>query len=172
MSLLVPFDGTELSEAALVRAMEFGHAFEEDVLVISVIPKNNTSYARERGWLDEDEQFDLQPIVSRLQQRVVDIAPTADFRHVVVDRYATAGTIASRIRKLARKESASMIFIGSENAGRVVSAVSSVGRAVATDRSYDVVIVRNREPAKIAKLAETSELSGERSDFSPPIDSE
>jgi len=41
MTLVVPFDGSDLAEAALVRATEFGSVFDEDVLAISVIPKGN-----------------------------------------------------------------------------------------------------------------------------------
>ncbi len=31
MAIVVPFDGSELADAPLVRATEFGNAFDEDV---------------------------------------------------------------------------------------------------------------------------------------------
>jgi nucleotide-binding universal stress UspA family protein len=165
MTLVVPFDGSALAEAALVRATEFGNVFEEDVLAVSVIPKGNTDYARERDWVGQDEEFDMESIVSKLHTQVTDLCPSADFRHKVVDRYAPSGSIAKRLRKVARKEDASMVFLGSENAGHLVSAVSSVGSTVATDESYDVVIVRDRSPAKIAKLKDASPVKNPKSDF-------
>ena len=165
MTLVVPFDGSGLAEAALVRATEFGEVFEENVLAVSVIPKGNTDYARERDWIEQDEQFDLETVVSKLHKMVVNLCPSADFRHKVVDRYAPSGSISKRLRKVAREEDASMVFLGSENAGRLVSSVSSVGPSVAADEAYDVVIVRDRSPAKIAKLQNASPVKNPKSDF-------
>jgi len=168
MTLVVPFDGSELAEAALVRAIEFGSVFEEDVLAVSVIPKGNTGYARERGWLGHDEEFDIDAVVSALHEQVIDLCPSADFRHITVDRYAPPGSIALHLRKIARQEDASMVFIGSENAGRLVTKVSSVGGTVATDQAYDVVIVRDRKPSKVAEIRTASPHNKSRSDFYLP----
>jgi hypothetical protein len=66
---------------------------------------------------------------------------------------------------MAREEDASMVFLGSENSGHLVSAVSSVGPSVAADEAYDVVIVRDRSPAKIAKLQNASPVKYPKSDF-------
>ncbi|MEF8871488.1 MAG: universal stress protein [Haloarculaceae archaeon] len=168
MTVVVPFDGSSLAEAALVRATEFGTVFDEDVLAVSVLPKGNTKYAREQGWIGQNEEFDRESVISTLHEQVTDLCPSADFRHKVVGRYAKAGTIANRLRKVAREEDASMVFIGSENAGRLVTAVSSVGGTVATDESYDVVIVRHRSPAKIAKIRDASPHRKSKSDFYIP----
>jgi nucleotide-binding universal stress UspA family protein len=165
MTLLVPFDGSELAEAALVRAIEFSIAFDEEVLAVAVIPKGNTSYAREKGWLDADERFDLQSAVSSIHNQVTDLCPSANFRYETVGRDAAAGAIASRIRKVAKDRDAAMVFIGSENAGRIVSSVSSVGRSIALDDEYDVVIVRERSPAKIKKLKNASPHRRSKSEF-------
>jgi nucleotide-binding universal stress UspA family protein len=167
MTLVVPFDGSDLAEAALVRATEFGSVFDEDVLAVSVIPKGNKEYARKHGWIGQDEEFDLESVVSTLHEQVVSLCPSADFRHKVVDRHAPSGSIAKRLRKVAREEDASMVFLGSENAGRLVSGMS-VGSTVATDDAYDVVIVRHRSPAKIAKLQNASPVKNPKSDFYLP----
>jgi len=168
MTLVVPFDGSELAEAALVRATEFAIVLEEDVLAVTVIPKDDATYARERGWLRPDEEFGMEAVVSKIHEQVVELCPSADFRHKVVDRYASAATIAKRIRRIARDEDASMVFVGSENAGHLVATVSSVGSSVATDGGYDVVIVRQRAPAKIAKLRNASPHREPKSDFYRP----
>lgn len=168
MTLIVPFDGSELAEAALVRATEFGVVFDEDVLAVSVIPQNNARYARERGWVDSDEEFDMESIVSHLHEQVVNLAPSADFRHAVVDQSAPSGAIAGCIRDVAKHEDASMVFIGSENAGHMVVGVSSVGGPVAADEAYDVVLVRDRTPAKVAKIKNSSPYRRPKSDFYLP----
>ncbi|MBP2250595.1 nucleotide-binding universal stress UspA family protein [Halarchaeum solikamskense] len=151
MTFLVPLDGSPLAEAALARAAEAGDAFDEDVLAVSVIPTGNAEYARERGWLEPNEEFDLDRVVSRLHTRLTDTCPSADFRHVVVDRYAPSGTIANRIRGIAHAEDAALVFVGSENAGLIVTSLSSVGSGVAADDAYDVVIVRHRGPGIVAR---------------------
>ncbi|WP_433629166.1 universal stress protein [Halomicrococcus sp. NG-SE-24] len=144
MTLVVPFDGSELSATALRRAAEIDRALGEDVLVVSVVPEGNAAYARERGWLGEDEAFDLDDVVSHLRTRVASVARAAEFRFAVVDRYAQPGTIARRIRRMAKDAAATMVFVGSDDAGHVVTSLASVGTSVASDGAYDVVIVRNR----------------------------
>lgn len=148
MQIVVPFDGSPLSTAALERATTLKDAFEADLLVVSVIPNGNDRYARARGWLDSGESFDAERVVSRLSRLVSDIAPTATFEYEVVGQFAQAGAIASTIRSRARVADADMVVIGSDNAGQIVSSVSSVGSSVATDDSYDVLIVRQLGPAE------------------------
>ena len=164
----VPFDGSELAEAALVRAAEFGAVFEEGVLAMSVVPKGNVEYARRRGWLGPDEPFDMEAVVSRLHAQVNDLVPSADFRHRVVDRFAPPGTVASTLRKAAANETASMVFVGSQSAGRVVSSLMSVGDAVSAGGTYDVVVVRNRRPPRLGTLRRTPAHRRLKSEFYLP----
>ncbi|WP_232701933.1 universal stress protein [Halobacterium wangiae] len=168
MTLVVPFDGSALAEAALVRASEFSTVLDEPVLAVSVVPQGDKHYARERGWIGPEEPFDQETVVGSLHEQVTALCPNADFRHVVVDRYARAGSVAKRVRRVAREADASMVFIGSENAGRMVTTVSSVGASVAADDAYDVVIVRHRSPTKIAKLRDASPHEASKSDFYRP----
>jgi nucleotide-binding universal stress UspA family protein len=169
MTFVVPFDGSDLAETALVRAVEFSRVFEEeDVLAVSVVPNNNTGYARDRGWLDSDETFDRTAVVSTLHEQVTDLCPSADFRHILVARYASRGAISNQIRKEAKKEDASMVFIGSENAGKIVTSISSIGGNIATEDAYDVVIVRQHQPAKVNALKDNSPHRKSKSDFYIP----
>jgi nucleotide-binding universal stress UspA family protein len=159
MTLVVPFDGSELSETALVRATAFSRVFEEPVLSLTVVPVDNVEYARERGWLSDDEPFDLETVEHRLRRQVLDINPESDVRHEQVDAYAGPGRISKRIRAIAREVDASMVFVGSENAGKVVTSLSSVGSSVATDDAYDVVIVRHPRPSRVQAVREASPTS-------------
>ena len=54
MTFVVPFDGSKLAKAALVRAVEYSTALEEDVTAVTVIPERKR-YAREKGWIEENE---------------------------------------------------------------------------------------------------------------------
>ena len=143
MTLLVPFDGSALAEAALVRASQFGTAFDEAVLAVGMIPAGDDEYARDHGWIGPDEGFEVDAVASELHSQVTDVCASVDFRYEVIERYASQGTISNRVRRIAKDEDATMVFIGSENAGRLISSLHSVGSAIAADESYDVVIVRH-----------------------------
>jgi nucleotide-binding universal stress UspA family protein len=151
MTLVVPFDGSALSKAALVRAVQFDTVLEEGILAVSVIPSNKVEYARERGWIDSTAPFDYEAIVSHLRAEIEEVAPEAEFHPVSVDRYAQYGTIASQIRRVAGNHDATIVFIGSENAGRIVSGVS-VGQNIASDRTYDTMLITSERLPKVEKL--------------------
>jgi len=151
MTLVVPFDGSDLSKAALVRAAQFQEVLDEDVLVVSAIPRGNETYARNKGWLGSKESFDAEVIVERLRTPVADLHADAEFHHIFVDRYAPRGEVANALRKFAREHDASIVFVGSENAGRIVTGLT-VGRSVAADTSYDTMLISAVRPSKATKL--------------------
>jgi nucleotide-binding universal stress UspA family protein len=165
MTFVVPFDGSALAEAALVRAAEFASVFESRVLAVSVIPKQNEQYARERDWLGPDEEYSRGAVTSTLHRQVSDLCARVDFRHEFVGRFAAPGTIARRLREVADDVDASMVFVGSDNAGDLVNSLSSVGSTVAADDNYDVVIVRNRLPSKVDRLRSAAARKHVKSDF-------
>lgn len=120
MTFVVPFDDSELARTALVRAVEFGTVLDERIVAVSVIPSDDASCPGER-LARPGETLDRDTAVARLHEDVATHAPNAEFRDEVVGRGATPGTIASRIRKQAESVDASMVFVGSENAGRLVA---------------------------------------------------
>lgn len=141
MTVVVPYDSSDRSRAALDRVSEFTKP-SETVLAVAVIPNGNDRYARKRGWIDENEAFDPKRVVDHLQAEVQDIDPNVRFKYVVTSRYAQAGQIASELREFAKGHDARLVVLGSENAGRIVSNVSSVASTVTADSAYDVLIVR------------------------------
>ena len=146
MTLLVPFDGTELSAAAVERATELAEFRGEDVVALTVVP-NDPEYALSRNWVDPNEPFDPDAIAERFGDRVADIAPRAEYRYEIPDDVSSMASITTditrTIRAVANELDVSVIFIGSENAGRVSTPVSSVGAPVSEDPSYDVYIIRH-----------------------------
>ncbi|MEE6211261.1 universal stress protein [Salarchaeum sp. III] len=145
MSIVVPFDGSALSRAALRRAGQFKSVLDERLVAVTVIERS-VETARERGWLDDEEEFDVDRVVAAVHESVMEITPEADFRHELLGRRASSGTVARHVKSMAREEAASIVFVGSENAGHLVTSVSSVGSSVAADDAYDVFIVRHTEP--------------------------
>ncbi|WP_251330317.1 hypothetical protein [Haloplanus pelagicus] len=98
MSFVVPFDGSDLAEAAMVRAVAFGGVLDERV-VVSVIPSGNDGYARERDWLDAGEPYDRGTLVGRLHEAVTSLAPDTEFRYETVGRHAASGTLEGPARR-------------------------------------------------------------------------
>lgn len=144
--LLVPYDGSRLALAAVERAREMSDHRGEEVQVVTVLPEDG-AFARERGWIDDDEPYDPETIAARFEREVAEVAPGATFR---VERPDEGGMLASatmdvarRIRQVADELDARVVFVGSENAGRVSTPVTSVGSPVSKDPRYDVYIVRH-----------------------------
>jgi nucleotide-binding universal stress UspA family protein len=145
MVLLVPFDGSELATAALRRAVEFSELTDERLVVLSVLT-NDERFARERGWVGADEPYDPDAVAEELETAAREIAPDATFRREEPTEAGMMATtthdVARTIREAAHELDASVVFVGSENAGRVSTPVSSVGSPVSEDPDYDVHIVR------------------------------
>lgn len=151
MSLVVPFDDSALAKAALVRARQFDQVLDEGVIAVSVIPAQNVQYARKRGWIGDNEPFDGNQIVQSLRASAAELAPDAQFEYIVTHRSASSGTIAKQIRRFARDNDATIVFIGSENAGRFVHSLS-VGSSVASSKTYDTMIISQPDLPEIRTL--------------------
>ncbi|MWV38281.1 universal stress protein [Natrialba sp. INN-245] len=148
MTFVVPFDGSKLADTSLVRAVEFATALEEDVTAVTVVPERKR-YAREKGWIEEGEPYDVEEVIETLRTRVNGLAPTATFDCERIREFPPEAQIAERIERLVRDHDPSVVFLGSENVGRVVTPLTSVGVHVAGDRSYDVYVVRQPHPVAI-----------------------
>ena len=148
MTLLVPYDGSELAEAALHRATQFGEAFDQEVVVLVVVPTDE-DYVRERGLVDEGEEYDSELFALELRDEAEKIAPEATFRSERAtdpedEPYAsTTMNIVRTIRQVAGELDAEIVFLGSENAASVSQPLSSIGAPVSNDPRYDVHIVRH-----------------------------
>jgi nucleotide-binding universal stress UspA family protein len=142
MTILVPFDGSTLAREALVRAATRYRAPGERVVALTVVPLGNAQYAVDRGWLDAGEGFDREAIESRLGAVVDGLAPMATHEVRAVDTYAPTGTVARAVRRAGRQLDASLVCVGSEEAGSVVSTLLSVGDSVLSDTTRDVLVVR------------------------------
>ncbi|ELY44488.1 universal stress protein [Natronorubrum sulfidifaciens] len=159
MTLLVPFDGSELAQTALEKASTFGALLDEEVIVLTVIP-DDAEYARERGWITEGEPFDPEAIEAGMNVRADEVAPeaTVHTERVSSDEPTSTSTtnVVREIRRIAGEIDASVVFIGSENAGSVIAPQSSVGSPVANDQRYDVYVVR--EPGATVDPEDVSDI--------------
>jgi nucleotide-binding universal stress UspA family protein len=142
MTYVVAFDNSPLSQAALDRAATFASAIGENVVAVTAVPKD-PAVASERGWLRGDESFNIERVTENLAAAVREVAPEARLEYSVVDKHAPRGRLARAVRDLAVDNDARVVFIGSENAGRIVGGITSVGQTVTADDRYDVHVVRH-----------------------------
>jgi len=144
MPIMVPYDDSPLAATALERAAVLGEAFDCGVRAVTIVPEGQ-SYAREKGWIGPDEAFDRGTITDRLRMGVEEVVQDAeiDVRHVA-DRLPK-GDVARRLRHAADEMGTELVCIGSENAGRIMTPLSSVGGGVASDTGYEVYLVRETE---------------------------
>lgn len=139
---LVAYDGSEYAKGGLLRAVEYADPSRVEVEAFAVVP-DSARFAREQGWVSTTDAYEFGRIVGELHEQVTTLAPEATFQYVSVDGGTSPGRIASEIRSRAVDRDAEVVFVGSENAGRIITSVSSVGGAVASEQEYDVHIVRN-----------------------------
>ncbi|THE66491.1 universal stress protein [Salinadaptatus halalkaliphilus] len=157
MTFVVPFDGSELASVALVRAVEYGTALDEDVTAVTVVPERKR-YAREKGWIGPDESIDVDTIVDDLRAQVRSVAPDADFDAERIREFPPEDQLAEHVERLARRHDPSVIFLGSDNVGRIVTPLTSVGVHVADKESYDVFVVRQSGPPRVDALEPHAEF--------------
>lgn len=144
MRYLVAYDGQDLSVAALERAAEYATAMAAEIITVTVVP-NDEAYARDRGWIPAGESFTFGSVTKQLRAEITDSAPAAEAKFVQASRNASPGLIASKIRGVAREVDPSVVFIGSDNAGGLVTPISSVGGTLSGMANYDVYLVRHTE---------------------------
>ncbi|EMA56123.1 hypothetical protein C451_03989 [Halococcus thailandensis JCM 13552] len=160
MTFVVPFDGSALGEAALVRAVEYGAVLEEEVVVVSVVSERER-YARQKGWVGEDEAFDVDTVVESLRERTDALAPEATFECERIREFPPAGGIADHIERMAQEHDPSVLFLGSDNLGRVVTPLASVAANIAPEEGCDLHIVRRPGPPTVEGIAPHSEFYDE-----------
>ncbi|WP_254830385.1 universal stress protein [Haloglomus salinum] len=141
MTVMVAYDGSDLSRAALRRGVELGDALDQRVVAVSVVP-DDSLYAREQGWVAREPDYEPSEWAEQFATEAEQLAPDVEFRLETLDD-AHHRDVAKRLRRTAYDLGANVVVLGSDNAGRVVSPVSSVGDTVVSSATYDVYIVRS-----------------------------
>lgn len=142
-SYLVAYDGGAGAERALRRATAFADRSGARLVVASVLPTDPA--LAETYDLHEGGEYDPDAAAERLRASVAEVAPDAEFRAERVDAYAGKRRVAEELSRLAAEEDADVVFVGGDDAGRVVRRLSTVdgGDAEGGDAGYDLFVVRS-----------------------------
>lgn len=149
MTILVPFDGSTLSIAALRRATALSRSVDADVTTVTVVP-GGRAYAAGRGWIDAGEPLQRDVVEERVRDQVEAVTPDATVRFEHEGQRPSTGVIARRLRDVARDVDPSLVVLGSENAGKTSQPVRSVSGAFTNRTDYDLYLVRSAEAPTIS----------------------
>lgn len=142
MTYLVAYDGSSSSEAALRRATAFAARTDDGLVTVSVLPTDD-ALAESYGFA-ADGEYDPAETAERMETAVRDVAPDADFRAERVDEYGGKGRIANRIAEVAADAGAEVVFVGSDDVGRVVRRIAAADEYGSDPGSgFDVFLVRS-----------------------------
>ena len=136
MVFLVPFDGSQLAEAALERAVTYADAMDTDVVAVSLIP-TGSDYAQRRRRVDPDENFAAETAATDLRRKIEEATDDAELHYEDVSAYS-ANELSDTIRQVARDVDAEVVFLGSADTDDVVIPISELN----DEDAYDVHIVR------------------------------
>jgi len=139
MVLLVPFDGSSVSEAALARAVDHGQALEEDVVAVSFVP-TGADYAERRKWVQPDENFATETASNELRRKIEEATDDAE-RTFAESANAPTDGIGDHIRQVAADVDASILFVGASD--EADDRLTTPFGDLAAVADYDVYIVRS-----------------------------
>jgi nucleotide-binding universal stress UspA family protein len=141
MVFLIPYDGSAVAEAALDRAVEFGKAFEEDILAVSFVP-TGSEYAQRRKWIEPDEEFALEAAKQALERKIEETTDDAERNYTEPGATGMENGITREIQQVAEEVDASVLFVGAhdeQSGGPLETPFGTVSQAA----EYDIHVVRS-----------------------------
>ncbi len=142
MTIMVPYDASAPSRAALWRGRELTTALDEPLLAVTVLP-SDPAYARSKCWTsDGDADGDRDVIATRLRKQVTNIAPTASFRCLRVDGAPDIEAVARELRSHALEVDATVVVVGCDQKSPIVTPLTAVDQDRDVESWYDLLLVR------------------------------
>lgn len=131
---MVAYDDSPLARGALRKAVEFAGPTDVEVVAVAVVPRNDVSYLRAKGWLPPAEAGEYArheamaegTVERRIAGRVERIAPAARFEPVFTNRRldtARGRAVGPELRRAAVDHDATDVFVGAREAGPLVEAL-------------------------------------------------
>jgi len=142
MTVMVPYDGSPLAQAALRRGRQLTDALSTPLLAVTVLPED-PDYAAGKDWLAGDGGFEPDRIVAGLRHQITELAPEAGFRCLRVEGEVGPDGLAGRLRAQAAEAGATVVVLGSHSPDPLLEALlgpEEPGPAV----ECDVYVVRTR----------------------------
>lgn len=148
--ILVPHDGTEMSDMALAKATELAGALGAEMVIVHIVdsrfvpPSTTLGFISDRTSLESAKAELVRILKSGAEQMLKKRIDGVKKKGVRVDFVLGVGSPADEIVKIARSVKAGMIVIGSrqlKGANRL-KALGSVARKVSETAHCPVMIIR------------------------------
>lgn len=145
--ILVPHDGTEMSDRALAKAAEFARALKAEMIIVHIVdsrfvpPSATLGLIGDRTSLESAKTQLVRILKTGAQAMLKDKMSKAKAAGISVDFMLGVGSPADEIVKMARSAKASMIIMGSRQLKSKI-ALGSVARKVSETAPCPVMIVR------------------------------
>jgi nucleotide-binding universal stress UspA family protein len=146
--ILVPHDGTEMSDRALDRAIEFARAFGSEIIIVHIVdsrfvpPSTTLGLISEKTTLENAKTQLIRILKSGAEIMLKDRIEKAKKGGVSARFLLGIGSPAEEIVSIANAEKAEMIVLGSRQLkGDKMITLGSVARRVSETASCPVMIV-------------------------------
>lgn len=146
--IVVPHDGTEMSDKALDRAIEFGRALGSEIVVIHIVdsrfvpPSATLGFISDRTSLEGAKDQLVKILKQGAEQMLKSRLAKVEKAGIKVDFMLGVGSPADEIVKMARSVRATLIIMGSRQLTGPVKAIGSVARKVSETAHCPVMIMR------------------------------
>lgn len=148
--ILVPHDGTEMSDRALAKATEFAGALGAEMVIVHIVdsrfvpPSATLGFVSDRTSLEAAKAELVRILKSGAEQMLKKRMEEVRKKGVKADFILGVGSPAEEIVKAARNVKAGMIVIGSRQlkGGDRLKALGSVARKVSETAHCPVMIIR------------------------------
>lgn len=151
--ILLPHDGTEMSDRAVDKAKEFAKAFDAELLILHVIEHvpipPSLILGNERVWMDRTRRSISRKLeeawMKMVQEKLINGLTKQNIKatpRVLVGN--TINSISDQILKFAKDNQVDLIIMGSERLEKRISkvrALGSVSRGVSERASCPVVLI-------------------------------
>lgn len=148
--IVVPHDGTEMSDKALDKATEFAKALRSEIVIVHIVdsrfvpPSTTLGFISDKTSLEDAKVQLIKILKSGAEQMLKDRMSMVQKAGVKVDFVLGVGSPSEEIVKIARSVKANLIIMGSRQLKNIekIKALGSVARRVSEIAHCPVMIIR------------------------------
>jgi nucleotide-binding universal stress UspA family protein len=148
--ILVPHDGTEMSDKALDKAAEYAKALNSEMIIVHIVdsrfvpPSATLGFISDRTSLEDAKIQLIRILKAGAEQMLKDRMAKIKKMGIPVDFFLGVGSPAEEIVKIARSTRTSLIIIGSRQLKNLdkIKTLGSVARKVSETAHCPVMIIR------------------------------
>jgi nucleotide-binding universal stress UspA family protein len=145
--ILVPHDGTEMSDRALAKATEFAKALRSEIVIVHIVdsrfvpPSATLGFISDRTSLEGAKTDLIRILKSGSEQMLKEKMEKVKAEGIGVEFILGVGSPADEIVKIARDTNSDLIVMGSRQLHSGIGALGSVARKVSETADRPVMII-------------------------------